>query len=330
MVTNITPQYSKAEEEYRRAQSTAEKIACLEKMLVLLPKHKASEKLQADLKTRLRLTREELDKEKRTAKKVGKSYEIPRQGAGQVVILGGPNAGKSRIVKELTNAEPDVAPYPFTTREPLPGMMAWEDTSVQLIDTPPITDTHFESYLINILRGADLVLLAFDGSSDDAPEQTLQAIQQIHERHTKLSDHTGFDPEDMGVVHLRTLLLVTRGNAPGVEDRLAFFQEMFPHSYEVIRVELDDVEEVTKLRNRIYRELGVIRVYSKSPGKPADYRDPYILPEGGTVEDLAGKIHKDLAEKVKCAKIWGTSARDGQTVSKDHVLADRDLVEIHT
>lgn len=330
MPANLTPQYSKAEEEYRRAQTTQERIACLEKMLVLIPKHKGTEKLQADLKTRLKETKEELSQEQKTAKKAAKSYNVPRQGAGQVVILGGPNGGKSRLLKELTNAEPEVAAYPFTTREPLPGMMKWEDTTVQLIDTPPITDSHFETYLVNMVRVADQVLLAFDGSSDDAPEQTAEVIEQFKKRSTLLSTITGFDEENLSLIHVKTLLVVTRGNDPGVEDRLAFFQEILPNELSVLRVDLDDPGDVECLRNEVYRALGVMRIYSKAPGKPAEYKDPYILPLDGTVEDLAGKIHKDLVEKVKCAKIWGTSARDGQTVGKDHPLADRDLVELQT
>src|SRR6516162_8691247 len=174
MAVNATPQYKKAEEAYRRAQSVQEQIDCLEQMLVLRPKHKASEKVQSDLKTRLKEARAELAAERAAPKKVGKTFRFPHQGAGQIAILGGPNAGKSRLLAELTSARPEVAPYPFSTREPHPGMMAWEDVAVQLIDTPPITDSFFESYLQNIIRSADAVLLCFDGSSDDAPDHTAE------------------------------------------------------------------------------------------------------------------------------------------------------------
>src|ERR1700743_1102407 len=138
MPANLPPQYQKAVEEYRKAQSAAERFEILERMLVLIPKHKGTEKLQADLKTKLKETKADIQGEN-TAPKGGKVYRVPRQRAAQVILSGGPNAGKSRIVKELTNAEPEVADYPFTTREPMPGMMAWEDITIQLGDTPPIT-----------------------------------------------------------------------------------------------------------------------------------------------------------------------------------------------
>src|SRR6516162_3292051 len=264
MAVNATPQYKKAEEEYRRAQTAEQQIACLEKMLVLLPKHKASEKLQSDLKTRLKEARGELAAEKAAPKKV-RTYQFPHQGAGQVVILGGPNAGKSRLLAELTSAKPEVAPYPFTTREPHPGMMAWEDVAVQLIDTPPITDTFFEPYLQNIVRSADVVLLCFDGSSDDAPDQTAEVIRQMTQ------------------VRIKTLVVATHADDPGCADRLAFFDEMFPQRFEVQPVEFERAESIAQLRDRIYKMLSVIRVYTKAPGKPADRKSPFTIPAGGTV-----------------------------------------------
>lgn len=330
MPANLTPQYQKAEEAYRRAQTTAERLACLEQMLQLIPKHKGTEKLQADIKSRLKEARQELQAEQRAPKTAGKVYRIPRQGAAQAVLIGAPNAGKSRILKELTHAHPEVAPYPFTTREPLPGMMSWQDVAVQLIDTPPITDSHCEPYLVNFVRSADLVLLVFDGSSDDAPEQTAEVLQQLARRHTFLSDHTGFDEDDLANLHVKTLGVVTRGSDPDAAARADFLRELAPIHFPWTFVELDDPASREQLRDRIYHATDTIRIYTKTPGKPADYSEPYSLPRGGTIEDLAAKIHRDLAEKVKSAKVWTWGSSDPRIVGKDHVLDDRDLVELHT
>lgn len=329
MAVNAPPQYFKAEEEYRRAQTIQEQVDCLEKMLVLLPKHKASEKVQADLKTRLKDAKAQLQIEKSTPKKV-KTYRFPRQGAGQVIILGGPNAGKSRLLKELTNAQPEVAPYPFTTREPLPGMMTWEDVVMQLIDTPPITDSLFEPYIPNLVRSTDAVILCFDGSSDDAPDQTAEVVRQLETRSTYLAKETGFVDDDFSKVRVKTLLVVTRGDEPDVTDRLSFLDEMLPGRFEPLIVELDRPDSVADLRNKVFELLGLMRVYTKAPGKPAEYTSPFTVPFNCTVEDLAGKVHNELAEKVKFAKVWSWGVKDMQTLGRDGVLHDRDLVELHT
>lgn len=328
MPANLTPQYSKAEEEYRRAQSAEEQAACLEKMLQLIPKHKGTEKLQADLKTKLKEARAEQQTEKSSGKKV-RSYRIPRQGAGTVVVIGAPNSGKSRILAELTNAKPEVAPFPFTTREPFPAMMPWNDVAVQLIDTPPITDSIFEPYLVSFVRTADLVLLCFDGSNDDAADETAAVIQQFESRKTLFAERTGFDDDDYSRLQVQTLLVATRGDDPDIDTRLEFLREVRPRPLPEWKVELDRPESCEALRQTIFERLNVIRVYTKAPGKPASYDSPFTIPVGGTVEDLAGQVHRDLAEKLKYARVWGSGVHDGQSVGRDHVLQDRDLVELH-
>lgn len=329
MPANLTPQYQKAEEEFRRAQSPSERLEILERMLVLIPKHKGTEKLQADLKTKLKETKEELQAEKSAPKAGPKSFRIPRQGAATLVLIGAPNAGKSRIVKELTNAEPVVADYPFSTREPLPGMMKWNDVVVQLVDTPPITADQFEPYLINMARSADAVVLVFDGSSDDAPDETAAVIEQLRRRHTELAAVTGFDEDDFSRLKVRSLLVVTRGGDPDAGVRLDMFREQCPVDFPAVVVNLEAATDVERLRNELFARLDLMRIYTKAPGKPADRTNPFVIPIGGSVEDLAYKVHRELAEKLKFAKVWGTGVTDGQSVGRDHGLSDGDLVELH-
>ncbi|MCS6851908.1 MAG: 50S ribosome-binding GTPase [Gemmataceae bacterium] len=328
MAANLTPQYLEAEAEYRRAQTAEERLACLRKMLMLVPKHKASEKLQADLKTRIREAREEVEREKKSAKKGGVSYKIPRQGAGQYIILGAPNVGKSRLLTRLTRATPEVAAYPFTTREPHAGMMDWEDVRVQLIDTPPITADFFEGYLQGMIWSADAALLMVDLGDDDGPFAAEAVLQRLVQTRTLLVGQRP-DQEEPGAHYTRTLLVANKLDLPGASDRLEIVRELFGSRFAIHAISAEHGTGLEELREAIYRFLNVIRVYTKEPGKPPDLSAPFTCPAGSTVVEMAALVHRDFAEKLKSARIWGTGVFDGQTVKRDHVLHDKDIVELH-
>jgi small GTP-binding protein len=328
MAANLTPQYLEAESEYKKAQTADERLACLKKMYSLLPKHKASEKLQAELKTKISDAREEVEHERKHPKRAGVSYKIPKQGAGQFVLVGAPNAGKSRLLSRLTRAAPEVAPYPFTTREPHAGMMDWEDVHVQLIDTPPITADYLEGYQSSMVRAADAALLVVDLGDDDGAAAAEAAVERLAQTKTVLggAPAEGADPS---VQHVRTLLVANKIDLPGAAERLELAREVFGDRFPTHPVSAEHGQGMEELRNAIYRFLNVIRVYTKKPGKPPDMNTPFTCPEGSTLLELAGLVHRDFTEKLKSARIWGTGVYEGQSVTRDHVLHDRDVVELH-
>lgn len=329
MAVNLTPQYLEAEAEYKRAQTAEERLECLKRMWTLVPKHKASEKLQAELKTKLSEAREEVEHERKSPKKGGVSHKIPKQGAGQVVLVGGPNGGKSRLLTRLTRATPEVAPYPFTTREPHAGMMEWEDVRVQLIDTPPITADYLEGYLSSMVRAADAALLVVDLGDDDGPLAAEAVLERLAAVKTVLTGQPPADSGDPSIHHTKTLLVANKLDLPDAAERLELVRELFGERFPIQALDAESGRGLEELRTAIYRLLNVIRVYSKRPGKPPDLNAPFTCPVGSTVLQMAELVHRDFADKLKSARIWGTGVFDGQTVTRDHVLHDKDIVELH-
>ncbi|MGF1582112.1 MAG: GTPase [Gemmataceae bacterium] len=331
MAVNATPQYSEAEQEYKQAKTAEEKLACLRKMYVLLPKHKASEKVQKDLKTKISELRKELEREKQSSKKTGVSYRIPKQGAGQYVFVGGPNVGKSALLASVTKAKPEVAEYPFTTREPKAGMMEWEDVRLQLIDLPPITADFMEPYVASMIRSSDAALFMVDLGDDDGPFVAEAVLEKLASVKTELvGELPDEDPElDPGIMHVKTILVANKKDAPDAEDRLEILKEVVGDRFPIHVISVTANEGISELQTAMFEFLNVIRIYTKQPGKPADMTSPFTCPEGSTVVDLAGLVHKDFIEKLKSAKVWGTAVHDGQSVGRDHVLSDKDVVELH-
>ena len=329
MGANLTQQYHKAERRYREATNPREELECLQVMLIELPKHKGTDKMQADLKQKIsRVKKQIADQSGKSATKA--ANKIPKQGAGRAVIIGGPNAGKSQLLASLTKAKPNIAEYPFSTSAAMPGMMPWNDIYVQLIDTPPITADAFDIVTLELVRGADLVLLMLDLGSDDGGEQLMDVLRQFRNSKTRLGKTTDFDPNDIGVTYTRTFLLDNKVDLPAANDRRQFFDEFVDADFERMEISALDKTGLTELSNRIYEALDVIRVYTKLPTKKEpDMDSPFTLKAGQTIVELAELVHRDFAKKLKGAKVWGTQVHDGTGVKPDYVLNDLDIVELH-
>lgn len=329
MPANLPPQYLKVEEEYRKATTPEKRLELLRDLFRLLPKHKGTEKLQSDLKQKMSHLREEVERVRAGGKKGGLSYHVPREGAGQIVLVGAPNVGKSAVLASLTNARPEIAPYPFTTREPQPGIMAWQDVPVQLVDLPPISPEFFENWVPNVIRSADAALLIVDLGSDDVAESALAVLERLAEAHTELVAELPYDVEDERIRHLKGVMVANKVDADGVPDRLEILREWMGDRLPILAISAETGEGLESLRTAAYDLLGVIRVFTKVPGKPADRTRPFTLPIGSTVLDLAREIHRDFEHSLKSARIWGSGIFDGQTVKRDHELHDADVVELH-
>lgn len=330
MPANLTPQYHKAEQAFRQATSPDEELRCLELMLREIPKHKGTDKLQAELKHKISRAKEQVEQAKKAGGKKSAGIRIPRQGAGRVVILGGPNAGKSQLLRSLTRATPEVAAHPFTTRECSPGMMPWEDVFVQLIDTPPITADVLDPDLLGLIRGSDLALLLVDVGTDEG----LEALQECHDHlqstKTRLGKESYLDEEDIGVAYTQTILVETKTDLPESADRLALMKELYPLEYAEMAISAENCAGLDALKEAIYRSLDVVRVYTKLPHKKEpDMDKPFTVKRGGTILDVAELVHRDLAAGFKHARIWGTGVIGGSTAKGDYVLSDKDIIEIH-
>lgn len=340
MPANLTAMYLKAERAFRQAGTPADELRCLQDMLREIPKHKGTDKLQAELKQKISKAKVELEKSK-SAKK-GFRVKIPSQGAGRVMLIGGANAGKSSLLAKLTRATPEVAAYPYTTREPQIGMMLWEDVFVQLVDTPPITVDLMDPYMQGLIRGADLVLLVVDISTDEGIEQAQDVMDRLNQTRTRLGRTSYLDRQDVGLSFTQTYVVANKsdvcgnesdGNArEGIEldERLALLDEFCPLDFDRFVVSCNALCGLRELRTAIYRSLDLVRVYTKSPyEKELRYEDPFTIRRGETLLDVAVQVHEDLARDLKFARVWGSEVHDGTQVTGDYVPRDRDVVEIH-
>jgi len=327
MPANLTPQYLEAERRFRAAKKVEEKVAAIEEMLAVIPKHKGTEHIRGDLKRRLAKLRDEAEQARR--RRGGFSVSVDREGAGQVVLAGPTNAGKSALVAALSKAPTEVAEYPFTTRRPIAGMMPYINIQVQLVDLPAISTEYMEPWVPSLVRPADLVLLVADLSSASVLE-ALEEVVGILERSKVALVPPGSPAPPIGWAHPWSLLVANKMDVPGTETALEILQSVYANRFPIQAVSTVTGQGLEGLRRAIYDGLGIIRVYSKPPGKEPSMRSPVVIPKGSTVLEMAAEIHKDFAQNLKYARVWGGTKFDGQRIQRDYVLQEGDIVELHT
>jgi ribosome-interacting GTPase 1 len=325
MPANLPPQYFEAEKRYRSAREPEEKIAALEEMLAIMPHHKGTDRLHAVLRQKIAKLSQEAERKLATARRAG--FYITREGAGQVTLVGPANTGKSQLLAAVTEAIPDIAEYPFTTKTPVPGMMKFEDIQIQLVDTPPIGYKEVKVLLSNALRSADLIAIVIDLSLEPTSqvEATLEGL-----REARIEPLTDYGTEVTPGSYARKMLIVGNKNdladsGRNWEHLRSQYAEVFP----LVSISAKEGRGLEDFRRAIYQALDIIRVYTKTPGSKADLTDPMVLDKGSTLEEAAEALHKDFYQNLRYATVWGSGKYDGQRVSKGHVLQDGDIVEFH-
>jgi small GTP-binding protein len=329
MPANLTPAYYKAQERYRAATEPREQLAALKEMLQLIPKHKGTEHMQADLKKRLKETKEALKNRKK--QKGGPSYSVPSHGHPQIVVIGPPNAGKSALVATLSNTDLDVQPYPYTTREPHPAIALYDTARLQLVDMPPIAAEHMEPWIGGIVRGADAVVLVVDLAAPDVLEGYEGVVAQLERHKVQLGQLSAERRDIIGWMGKRTVVAANKSDVEGALETLDVFVELSGEPFVTVPVSTTTGEGLDALRDALWKLLDLVRAIPKPPHEDPDYDDPVLLPRGSTVLDMARVIHRELVDELKEIRVWNCSDHaDGQWIGADHEIADLEVFELHT
>jgi ribosome-interacting GTPase 1 len=328
MPTNVTADYIKAEQAFRAAREPGERLSCLKEMLRCIPKHKGTEHLQADIKSRIKALTEELAGPKKGAARTGPTQTVRVEGAAQIALLGPPGSGKSSLHAALTGSHASATPY---TKEPLPGMLPKEDIHFQLIDLPPISADYMENWMPNALQPADAALLVIDINDPDCLEQVPTVCDQLTGKKIHLiaqwpgfgdsqaADHAA-EPEDElrdpFHIELPTLVIANKIDLCEASEDVSVLKELLDVDFPILAMSAQTLQGA--------------RVYTKSPGKSAEKDKPFTLRKGQTVADVARLVHKDVASTLRYARLWGGGRFAGQQVGPQHEVSDGDVLELHS
>jgi hypothetical protein len=339
MPANLTPEYKAAEAAYRAASEPRERIAALKEMLRTIPKHKGTEHLQADIKSRIKELTDEVATAKRTGARSGPPTVVRPEGAAQVALLGPPNAGKSALHAHLTGSHSEVGPYPFATQYPVPGMLRHEDVSIQLVDLPSVSPDHPIPWIGNAAQTADAAAFVVDLSRAGCVAEVVAAHEILADRKIVLTGHWPDEPgaalgddavPDPFTTVLPTVLIANKADLiADLPGELAVLAELAGISYPFLAASVEDGTGLDRVGPWLFDRLGIVRVYTKVPGSPADMGRPFTVRRGETVGDVAALVHRDIAAGLRYARLWGTGSFDGQQVGRDHPVRDGDVVELH-
>lgn len=330
MPANLSPEYKAAEAEFRRARNPEDRLHSLREMLRTVPKHKGTEHLQADIKTRIKEINEELAGPKKGGARTALPTAVRPEGAAQVALVGPPNSGKSSLHARLTGSHATTGPYPFTTQFPLPGMLRYEDVAFQLVDLPPICRQHPVPWLAGALRSADACVLVTDLSDPSCVDDVAELKEVLAERRIVLTGNwPAEEPDDAFALRLSTVLVASKCELmSNLHEELAVFEELIDSHYLSIAVSTVTGEGLDRLGPFLFERLGVVRVYTKPPGGRPDLGRPFTVRRGQTVGDVAWLIHKELAEGLRFARLWRDDY-EGLRIGREHPVEDGDVIELH-
>lgn len=297
MPINASHEYFEAEKKYLAAQTIEEKIERLKELIKAAPKHKGSENLLAELRTRLKKFLEKQDK----LKKSGKGKKGIRKERFQVVLVGKTNSGKSMLINKLTNASSKVSENLYSTKEPIVGMMEYEGVRVQMIDMPSVNSEGFDNGIAN---NADCLLIVINN---------LDGLEDVNKKLQKAGG--------------KKLVVINKIDELDLEEKRKLNARCMSRKIECVFISAKTMEGISELKKKIFESMEVIRVYTKEPGKEKN-SDPVVLSEGSTVRDVAETIYKGFSLKIKEARLTGPSGKfQNQRVGLNHKLKDRDVLE---
>jgi len=206
-------------------------------------------------------------------------------------------------------------------------MIQFEDIQIQLIDMPPITADYSAGGQIGTYRHCDLIAVVIDLSADLA-EQVDICMDYLESKNLLIDDQAGASDEHSNVLGTKAFCICTKVDI-AKPNALQNLKKLCKRPFEFVEISAKTGTGLEELSRMLFKLLGIIRIYTKPPGEKPDLGEPFTLPTGSTVMDLASTIHRELAEKLKFARIWGTGVYDGQNTQRNHVLNDKDIIELH-